>query len=339
MEQRAVIYYLTRKNTKTKDIKAELDQVYKEQALSLSQVYYWRRMFILGREDLNNESSPGRAPDEGIDSSILLVLEKDPRATAHKIAHKLGIAVSTVTLHLTQNLGFHWFHLHWIPHTLNNQQKEYRMKISQEMLILLNRAKRDSFKFILTGDECWVNYSYSSTHMWALTIDDVYDIERTNNYQKKILITVFINGNGLVLLDIKPQTVKITGEYFLHNVINVIEESELLREAERKKRKLMIHFDNAPWHNSKFVQAHLLDSKLRRVPHPAYSPDLAPCDFGIFGTMKNSLEDCEFSTENELIEAIKAFFVLKKSDFWKSIFTAWIKRLNTCISSNGNYFE
>ena len=103
MEQRSVIYYLTRKNTKTKDIKAELDQVYKEQALSISQVYYW--MFILGREDLNNESSPGRTPDEGIDSSILLVLEKDPRATAHNIAHKLGLAVSTVTFHLTQNLG------------------------------------------------------------------------------------------------------------------------------------------------------------------------------------------------------------------------------------------
>ena len=103
-----------------------------------------------------------------------------------------------------------------------------------------------------------------------------------------------------VLLYIKPQNVKITGQYFVHNVLNEIEQSELLWEAERKKRKLMIHFDNAPWHNSKFVEAHIKSSKLRRMPHPMYSPDLAPCKFGIFGSLKDSLENCEFTIENEL---------------------------------------
>ena len=29
------------------------------------------------------------------------------------------------------------------------------------------------------------NYSYTSTPMWALTIDDVNNIERTNLFQKK----------------------------------------------------------------------------------------------------------------------------------------------------------
>ena len=51
--------------------------------------------------------------------------------------------------------------------------------------------------------------SITHIHMLALTIDDVDNIERTNQFQKKILITVFINGNNLVLLDIKPQNVKI----------------------------------------------------------------------------------------------------------------------------------
>ena len=147
MEQRSVIYYLTRKNTKTKDIKAELGQVYKEQALSLSQVYYWRRMFILCREDLNNESSPGRAPAyEQFYELLLLDLFQVPREMTNQFLH-LGLAVSTITLHLTQNFGAHCFHLHWISHTLNNEQKEYRVKISKEMLIYLNRVKNDSFNF------------------------------------------------------------------------------------------------------------------------------------------------------------------------------------------------
>lgn len=83
----------------------------------------------------------------------------------------------------------------------------------------------------------------------SYTIDDVNNIERTNLFQKKkILITVFINGNGLVLLDIMPQNVKITGECF------AIEQ-----------RKLMIHFDNAPWHNSKFAETQLKSHKLRKA--------------------------------------------------------------------------
>lgn len=96
---------------KTKDIKIELDHVYQDQALSLSEVYYWKRMFVLGRTDRNNLPSPGRTPDEGIDSSIHLVLEKNLRTTAYQIALKLGIAVSTFTSHLTENLSFNWLHL------------------------------------------------------------------------------------------------------------------------------------------------------------------------------------------------------------------------------------
>ena len=49
-------------------------------------------------------------------------------------------------------------------------------------------------------------------------------------------------------------------------------------------------------------------SQLFRLEHPTYSPDLAPCDFGLFGTMKENFEDKEFETEEELFEAIMYFF-------------------------------
>ena len=63
-----------------------------------------------------------------------------------------------------------------------------------------------------------------------------------------------------------------------------------------------------------------MHAKLIKVPHPMYSPDIAPCDFDVFGLMKNSLENCEFETEEELIDAINVFFTQKKSDYWKKIF-------------------
>ena len=77
--------------------------------------------------------------------------------------------------------------------------------------------------------------SITHIHMLALTIDDVDNIERTNQFQKKILKTVFINGNSLILLDIMPQNVKITLEYFVHNVIKKLNNVNFCwKQRERK---------------------------------------------------------------------------------------------------------
>ncbi|PNF18563.1 hypothetical protein B7P43_G08484 [Cryptotermes secundus] len=51
------------------------------------------------------------------------------------------------------------------------------------------------------------------------------------------------------------------------------------------------------------------------VPHPPYSPDLAPCDF--------------------FTEALSS---ISKDEF-RQCFEKWNKRLDKCISVSGEYFE
>lgn len=41
--------------------------------------------------------------------------------------------------------------------------------------------------------------------------------------------------------------------------------------------------------------------------HPHYFPDLAICDFGLFGTMKNSFTGSDFNDEDELLDSIQKF--------------------------------
>jgi hypothetical protein len=41
------------------------------------------------------------------------------------------------------------------------------------------------------------------------------------------------------------------------------------------------------------------------APQPSYSPDLAPCDFFLFGYRKLSLEGRQFTAEDQLISAIR----------------------------------
>lgn len=50
-----MLYYFGRKGFKTKDIKVELDEIYQDGVFSLSQVYFGKRQFRQGREDIEDE--------------------------------------------------------------------------------------------------------------------------------------------------------------------------------------------------------------------------------------------------------------------------------------------
>jgi histone-lysine N-methyltransferase SETMAR len=56
----------------------------------------------------------------------------------------------------------------------------------------------------------------------------------------------------------------------------------------------LLHHDNASLHTSLDVREFLTKNNMTTVPHPAYSPDLAPCDFYVFPKMKLWLKGWRF---------------------------------------------
>ena len=47
--------------------------------------------------------------------------------------------------------------------------------------------------------------------------------------------------------------------------------------------------DNAPAHTAQITIAAAVTQNIEILPHPAYSPDLSPCDFHLFPNLKNRL--------------------------------------------------
>ena len=76
---------------------------------------------------------------------------------------------------------------------------------------------------------------------------------------------------------------------------------------------------------------------LLRLPHPPYSPDLAPSDFFLFGFLKNKLMGYNFNSEEELLS--KSYNILKKISriTLEEVFDEWIDRLKLCIELEGHY--
>ena len=62
--------------------------------------------------------------------------------------------------------------------------------------------------------------------------------------------------------------------------------------------------DNACVHTTKVSMAKLHELKWQLLPHLAYSPDLAPSDFHLFGPLKDPLLGKRFGCESELKSAL-----------------------------------
>ena len=74
---------------------------------------------------------------------------------------------------------------------------------------------------------------------------------------------------------------------------------------------------------------------IKTVPHPPYSPDVAPCDFCLF----IKLRGCRYETIEEIKEAVtKVIDTLTQEDFHEAS-QKLLDRYNKCIAAGGDYFE
>jgi hypothetical protein len=73
---------------------------------------------------------------------------------------------------------------------------------------------------------------------------------------------------------------------------------------ESKAKRLMVHVDNAPAHNSKTTRNSFEQNPLKRLSHPPHSPNTFPSDFSPFGTVKGVLIRQEIPDEISLLDAV-----------------------------------
>ena len=74
---------------------------------------------------------------------------------------------------------------------------------------------------------------------------------------------------------------------------------------------------------------------IKTVPHPPYSPDLAPCDFCLFPKLKG----CRYETIEEMKEAVTKIIDTLTQENFHGAFQKLLKRYNKCIAAKGDYFE
>ena len=68
-------------------------------------------------------------------------------------------------------------------------------------------------------------------------------------------------------------------------------------EYATRHEAIIFHHDNARPHVAIPVKKYLENSEWGVLPHPPYSPDLAPSDYHLFRSMQNALTRIRFTSE------------------------------------------
>lgn len=187
----------------------------------------------------------GRTFDEQLTVSIQKEYSKNKFYPAICVANKIGVSHTTVLDHIT-NIIF--------QHFLTEDQKKKQIKLVKILLNNLRGEEATGYEFVLTGDESWVFCHYQQKKIWILKWEDVPIVHKNELFLKKSKIAIFVSGKGVQIIDLKPFDIKITGEYFLKNILMTIEQSDIMIKSKRWNHKLCTHYNNAHNHCCNIVK-------------------------------------------------------------------------------------
>jgi transposase len=122
--------------------------------VSLSTVQRWLRRFKAGDTSLEDAERPGK-PMLMMGDSFRTFLEKSQFASAKIMSEHFDVSHATVKEILSRELRLHKYTRRWVPHLLDDAQKNHRTLAAIEMLALLREREEVEFDGLVTGDESW----------------------------------------------------------------------------------------------------------------------------------------------------------------------------------------
>jgi len=138
----------------------------------------------------------------------------------------------------------------------------------------------------------------------------------------KVMFTVLWNSERVVLADFLEKETTINSQRYIETL------TSLKRRIERTgiRNETLLQHDNARPHTSATTRDEIQRVELSVLPHPPYSPDLAPSDFHLFPKLKEHLKGQHFSCDEEVKSAVRKWFQKQNTNFFKGGFQKLVQR-------------
>ena len=157
-----------------------------------------------------------------------------------------------------------------------------------------------------------------------------------NIHAAKVMLCIWWDQVGVIYYELLKPNETITGEQYRLQLIRL---SRALREkrpqyAERHEKVILQH-DNARPHVAKPVKTYLQTLKWEILPHPPYSPDIAPSDYHLFRSMAHGLADQQFDSYEDIQKWLDSWIASKDEQFYRDGIRALPEKWEKVVASDG----
>ncbi len=273
----------------------ELSQVFQEEVYLIQSICHWLCEFRTGHEtlvDLPRSGRPSTAHTEENVEGVLDAVTSDRCKTIADIAMEMQLSHSSVCQILHKDLKLRKKCAKFIPKILTPVHLQARIQTSRDFLQWI-RAEPHLLDKVITEHESYMHSyipeSKQQSRQWLEPGDarPQKALQGRGTRHSKCMLVIFFDAHGIVYREyFQNQT--IMAQVYLGNLQHLFTAIQHRRTASWRRRDFVLHDDNAPAHKANLVQNWLGRSHVRMLDHPAYSPDLAPCNFCFSQNQKNA---------------------------------------------------
>jgi histone-lysine N-methyltransferase SETMAR len=317
------------------DIDTDFTDLYGDKRPSRGFIYKWMDYFRQGRESTKDLPRCGRAPARSnLPQEILDALESQPFGSVRSLSDDLDAPRETIRRTLIDILQMHKFKCKWVPYKLTPDQKRARVTLAKEMLDVFQNV--ENLKNTITCDQAWFYHENPIDGQWATSSKKVHMNPRRTIRSAKVMVTVFWGYYGIYVINQKDDSIGFDANYMCE-LLEELDENFAQRRPVNGLCGMFIHMDNARPHTAKMTQKTISQLDLQPLEHPAYSPDLAPTDFFLWGYVKEQLKGYNFDTSDDLFAAIVSIIEGITREMRQRVLSKWVERLKTVIRTRGEY--
>lgn len=334
------IYYVLINRFRNGDNSAQahryLRESYGYDCLSERQCRRWFVKFRSGNFEVKRSPGQGRKMTLNLDD-LRETVQLNPRQSTRELSVILNVCQKTICNGL-KRIEFVNKRGTWIPHILSEGNKSLRVSIVRG---LLERFKVESFlDRVVTCDEKWVLYNnIHLSNQWLPKDQSPDPTPRPGLHPKKVLISVFWDYRGIIHYELLPEGQTINAGVYCAQLDRLAEQISIKRGSLINRKGVIFHQDNARPHTSQTtVQKITHELGWELLPHPPYSPDIAPSDYHLFRSMEHYLRNKNFENRSDLNSGLATFFASKDANFYKRGIFNLVKRWEKVIENDGAYF-
>ena len=334
---RHILLFEFNRGVKASEAARTICAVYGENAIVESTARKWFSRFKMGHFDMNDFPRSGR-PSDFDEDRLNASIRDDPRQSTRELGNMMNCDQSTIVRHLhsmgkVQKLGV------WVPYVLSENNKNQRVTICASLLARHRLARQQHRPFlsqIVTGDEKWCLYiNIKNRKEWLSPNEQATPRAKGGTHPRKVMLCIWWGKEGVIYYELLPRNVTITSEVYCQQLRRL--EAAIQEKRPVRRHQVILQHDNARPHTANITKAAIQELGWEVIPHPPYSPDLAPSDFHLFRSLSNNLRGISFNNDAALQNWLDDFFTSKPPDFFRRGIEKLPERWESIINNAGEY--